>query len=221
MKLKSMVKITALFLIITGCRQNLEQNIQPDTSQDSIINNRVERISKYRTTVDSINKVLGWAETKFGLWKSKNGDLGLKTTEGFDVENSIDKYICRLTDGRSLKEVIDTLTFKVLGSSFYKDKNHVYTHFVMLDGGFFQIVEDADVKTFKVLGSCYAKDKNYIFGERALKMEDVDYKTFKTCNDCGCFAKDKTNYYFWDDKIDINNITDKETLEIIKKLEQL
>ncbi|MFV0346337.1 MAG: hypothetical protein ACK5IQ_08870 [Bacteroidales bacterium] len=182
---------------------------------------REERILCYKNTIDSINKSLCWNEIGCGLWKSKNGDLALKIVEWTDVNTSIDKYIMCLADFRPLNKVVDTTTFRYLGSSFYGDKNHIYTHYMMVDGGFFQIVEDADVETFRIIGACYAKDKNYIFGERAMRMDSVDYKTFKTCDECGCFAKDKNAYYFWDEKIDTTNIEDEEILKIIEQLRKL
>ena len=89
----------------------------------------------------------------------------------------------------------------------------------MFGGGFFCKIPEADVSTFEIIGD-YAKDKNYIFGANGI-MDAVDYETFKTCDDCGCFAKDKNGYYFWGDKFDLNDITDKETLKIINKLKKL
>ncbi len=121
---------------------------------------------------------------------------------------------------QKIKDIIDSATFKYLGSSFYKDKNHVYTHNSRLDGGNFWIVENADVKTFEVIGnSCYAKDKNFIYAERAIQMPNIDYKTFKTCGDCGCYAKDKNGYFFWDTKIDPKQMLESD--EGRKAFEQL
>lgn len=82
-------------------------------------------------------------------------------------------------------------------------------------------MDEADVKTFKVIGNCYAKDKNHIFGERKMILDSVDYKTFITCDDCGCWAKDKNGYYSWGDKTDINDIDDKESLKMIENLKKL
>ena len=193
-----------------------------EKKETTVENDRTERITSYKKTLDSINYSLNWTETTFGLWKSKNGDLALKTSEGTDVGISIDKYIQHLADGRPLSEVIDTATFQYLGSSFYKDINYIYTHFAMADGGNFWIVEDADVKTFKLIGnSCYAKDKNYIFEERKMKLDSVDYQTFRTCDDCACYAKDKNGYFAWGDRMDINDIEDEDALAIIEKLKKL
>jgi hypothetical protein len=193
--------------------------------KDSILNSRVERVSTRKKIIDSVNNSLEWKKTNFNLWKSKNGDLAIKTQEANEEGIFIDRFISELCcEGDKIKNVIDTLTFKYLGSSFYKDKNNVYTHYAMSDGGNFWIVEKADAKTFEVIGnSCYAKDKKYIYGERAMKMDSVDYKTFKTCDDCGCYAKDKNEYYFWESKIDITDITDsdEETKKIIERLKKL
>lgn len=187
--------------------------------KDNFIENETnERIINYKNRLDSINQSLDWKETKCGLWKSKDGDLAIKTIEGFE-SSIINKYITHLTDGRPFSQVIDTLTFNYLGSSFYKDKNHIYTHYSMLDGGNFWIVEDTDVKTFRVIeNSCYTKDKNYIFGERKMKMDRVDYESFRTCDQCNCFAKDKYGYYGWGEKIALNDIEDKEIRQQLRKL---
>lgn len=194
-----------------------------DTNRDSIWSTKIERINYYKSKTDSINKNLDWKKTDYGLWKSKNGDLAIKTQAGNEQEIYTEKYITELCcEEKEIKNVIDTLTFKYLGSSFYKDKKNVYTHFSMSDGGNFWIVEKADAKTFEVIGnSCFAKDKKYIYGERAMRMDSIDYKTFKTCDECSCFAKDKNGYYFWDSKIDLKDINDEETKKIIEKLKKL
>lgn len=197
------------------------KSVEVNNKKDSVWNERVERINYYKLKTDSLNKNLDWKKTNYGLWKSKNGDLAIKTQEGNEQGIDIERYITECCEGEEIKNVIDTLTFKYLGSSFYKDKKNVYTHFMMSDGGNFWIVKGADVNTFQVISnSCYAKDKNYIYGERAMKMNNIDYNTFKTCEDCGCYAKDKNGYYFWDSKID-PTVSDEETIKIIKILKKL
>jgi len=54
-----------------------------------------------------------------------------------------------------------------------------------------------------------------------MKMDSIDYNTFKTCKDCSCFSKDKNGYYFGDEKMNIEEVTYKETLDIIKILKRL
>lgn len=221
MKIKTSAYIFSIFLFSCSCTSK-KTEFKKKTEDDSISNSRTERLSLRKKTIDSVNSSLEWRKTNFELWRSKNGDLGIKTQEANEEGVFIDRFITELCcEGDKIKNVIDTPTFKYLGSSFYKDKNNVYTHYAMADGGNFWIVEEADVKTFDVIGkSCYAKDKSFIYGERAMKMSNVDYKTFKTCDDCGCYAKDKNGYYFWDTKMDLTN-SDEETQKIIERLKRL
>lgn len=218
LKNKSFLFLTALILLILNSCKKFEEKFSSENT-DSL--SRYERIKNYKENTDSYNQSLHWKPTSFGLWRSKNGDLAIKSQAGSDVGISIDKYISDLADsGKPIRSVIDTVTFRYVGNSFYKDKNHVYTHYAMVDGGNFWIVQDADPQTFEALGSCYAKDKNYIYGERAMKMDSVDYKTFKTSKECSCFAKDKNGFYFWDDKINLKE-ADPETLLMVDKLKKL
>lgn len=182
---------------------------------------RGERIQNIKKIMDSINKKAGWKKLHSGLWKNKHGAIGFKTTEGTEEGVFITRYITQLCcEGIQLKDQIDTASFKHLGSSFYKDKKNIYTHYAMADGGDFWIVEEAHHATFSVLGDCYAKDKNHIYGERAMVMDSIDYKTFKTKKGIGCFAKDKNGYYFWDDKFLPSQNTAPESLKIIKELDK-
>lgn len=209
-----------LLCSLFSCKKSYIEN--NNNKEGAVWNAKVESIKLYKSRIDSINKKLDWKKTNYDLWKSKNGDLAIKTQAGNEQGIDIERYITQCFEGEEIKNVVDTLTFKYLGSSFYKDKKNVYTHYSMLDGGNFWIVEQADAKTFEVIGnSCYAKDKNYIYGERAMQMNSIDYKTFKTCDACSCYAKDKNGYYFWDSKIDLNDVDDEETKKIIEKLKKL
>lgn len=77
------MKNLLLLLILTSfCKSCKSKN---DKNVENIENQRFERIISYRKNIDSINKSLEWKETTFGLWKSKNGDLGLKTVEATDT----------------------------------------------------------------------------------------------------------------------------------------
>lgn len=207
------ILLTILFL---GC--NSENKVENTTD-------RKERISNRKSMIDSINHSLNWQKTSYDLWKSKNGDLAIQTQEATEENINTEVYITEMwRDDENfipINQVVDTLTFRYLGSSFYKDKNLVYTHYVMSDGGNFQVVKEADSETFQVIGDCYAKDKNYIFGERAMKMDSVDYSTFKTAKGLGCHAKDKNAYFFWDEKINLDDYKSEEELQIIEKLNQL
>jgi hypothetical protein len=222
MSIKSKHGVAVLLLAISGCIETPSRPAeQYAENQAKVITERTGRLQNYKATIDSINEALSWTSTDVGLWRSSNGDLAIKAMEGTDVGIIIDQYISNLNDGRPLAQVIDTTTFSFLGSSFYKDKNHIYTHYQQAGGGTFAIVDDADVNTFQIIGNCYAKDVNHIFGERSLKMESVDYKTFQTCDECGCYAKDKNGYYSWGRTIDVDKLEDEEALYMIEMLKKI
>lgn len=189
----------------------------------------IDGIYKYEQSLrkketDSINKGLNWKLIKHNLYRNKNGDIGFQENRslGEGAVTVID-YITKLglNDGKPLKSVIDTTTFQDLGSSYYKDKKHIYVYYGMLDGGHFNIDPKVDYKTFKVIGDTYAKDKNHIYADRMGIMEHADYETFRTKVGIGPYAKDKNGYYYWGDKIDTLNYDDEYTKEAIKMLMKL
>lgn len=208
--------------IFLSCQENQNKSNDTFLEKNTITTQRIERINDLKSKTDSINKILDWKKVKDNLWINKNGELGIKTIvvneEGVDIEKYITKLCC---EGKSLKSVLDTVSFEFLGSSFYKDKNNIYTHYLMSGGGNFWIVKEADVSTFEIIGDCYAKDKNHIFGERAMVMDSVDYQTFKTKIGIGCFAKDKNGFYFWDEKINLSELNDSVIKNTIIELEKL
>lgn len=213
--------LISLILILSSCRENQKISSNELIDNDSISKQRIKNINSRKNKIDSLNKIRNWKKLKSDLWVDINGNLGIKTTEGNEEGINIDRFITQLCcDGKSLKSEIDTTSFLYLGSSFYKDNNHIYTHYLMSDGGNFWIVKDADVSTFEIIGDCYAKDKNHIFGERAMIMDSVDYESFTTKKGLGCFAKDKNGFYFWDNRININELNDsfveKKILELKK-----
>jgi len=205
--------LSVFTVVMISCKKQMPQN--------AVQTERNERIKKIKENVDKLNKEKEWKLIKDNLYISKNGDLGFKTMEATEEGIFIDRYLTHVfvDDFVLMNNVIDSKTFEFLGSSFYKDKNHIYSHFVMADGGTFSVVEDADINTFQVIGDCYAKDKNYIFGEKALLMDYVDYKTFKTKKGIGCYSSDKTGYYFWDKKLNMNEL-DEYAQKAIEQLKQ-
>ncbi|MGX7668760.1 hypothetical protein [Flavobacterium pedocola] len=161
-----------------------------------------------------------WRKTSYDLWISQNGKLAIKSFEVADDGTKENIFIDQFPDGKSLNSIVDTLTFKNLGNYFYKDKNHVYKHYDMSDGGHFLMVDGADPKTFIIISDCYAKDKTSVYCERYGRLDMVDYETFKTTDEIGCFAKDKNGYYFRDEKIDTTS-ADEELQKIIQKLKKM
>jgi len=163
-------------------------------------------LKKYLVKIDSVNLALNWKKLQCGLYINKDDEIGFKFNMVVGIRHdgyttAYRTYLCCDEESKSLKSVVDTTTFKHLGSAFYKDKRNIYHYYDMAGGGRFSIYEGVDYKTFKVIGDSYAKDKEHIYGERAGILESVDYKTFTTLKGAGPYAKDKIGYYFWDDLV--------------------
>ncbi len=171
----------------------------------------------YFISIDAYGIV--WRKTNYDLWISQKGKLAIRSFDVSDLTTKKEVFIDHFSDGRSLNGLIDTKTFKYVGNYFYKDKNHVYLHYDMSDGGHINIIEGADPTSFNLFG-CNAKDKNSIYDQRNGKLDMVDYETFKTSSKIGCYAKDKNEFYFYGEIIDTTN-ADKELKKIMTKLNEL
>ena len=174
--------------------------------------------------IDNVNKDLNWQLIKHNLYKNKNGEFGFREMISLgEGTTPVTNYITKLgfNEAKALSKIIDTATFTDLGSSYYKDKKHIYQYNAMLGGGSFYINTDVDYKTFEVIGDVYAKDKNHIYVDRTGIMKNADYKTFKTALGIGPYAKDKNGYYSWDEKIDTLNYDNAYLKEAIKRLKKL
>ncbi|MDI9308670.1 MAG: DKNYY domain-containing protein [Limnohabitans sp.] len=161
-----------------------------------------------------------WIKTNYDLWKSIDGKLAVQSFDVSDLTSKKEIFIDRFTNGKQLKNIIDTTSFEYLGNYFYKDKNYIYYHYDTSDGGNFHLIEDADPKTFTLIG-WYAKDKKSIYDPRHGKLDKIDYQTFKTSEEVGSFAKDKNGYYFWGENIDTLDADNelKETINILNEME--
>lgn len=195
------------------------KNNSVDTENDAI-----KKCELYLKKLDSINFSLEWKPLKCGLWQNKLGEIGFKTSRVICSDGQViaDAYITKFgfDENPPLKDIIDTITFRELGNTYYKDKNHIYHHYGMSDGGSFSIFEKADYETFQILGDCYAKDKNHIFEMRSGILSNVDYTTFKTKKGLtGCVAKDKNGYLIWGERVKVNEIDDEHLKKSIKELE--
>lgn len=176
-----------------------------------------------------------WTQVRDNLYINAKQQLALKfpyanrcsmfSSEHVQVDQSLplrnDRFYLHLGFGGeeelSLNDTIDLKTFRQLPqSNFYKDKNHVYRYFDMLDGGNFGIFE-ADPQSFEIIDACYAKDKNHIYEERSGKLEGVDYTSFKPMTGAGCIALDKNGYWFWGDHKESKDLSAEER-EMIKAL---
>lgn len=191
----------------TKCIEEIEKNYYSEIKEEN----------------EKITKSQNWKRLKCGLFINKDGEIGFEDQRGLNEGMvSVTYYLTKFgfNENPTLKSVIDTTTFRELGNTYYKDKNHIYHYYGMAHGGQFYIFDEVDYATFEILGDCYAKDKNNIYEMRAGKLDSIDYKTFKTIKNCGCFAKDKNGYYNWDSKIDKENYNDKYVKEAMKKLNE-
>ena len=144
-----------------------------------------------------------WEKADQDLWISNTGDLAIKAFGASETESRNEMvFIDTFSNRKTLKSVIDRMSFAFLGSSFYKDKYHVYNHHDTSDGGTFLIEARADPSTFVIVGDCYAKDKNHVHLENFGELGIVDYKSFKTKKGIGCFERDRVGIYNWDQKVD-------------------
>lgn len=166
-------------------------------------NTRENRMNAILSRLDSINTSLEWKLIKNNLYKNNKGEIGFQinfATEVGSTKNYI-STLCNTDSIKTLNDIIDIKSFTHLGSTFYKDKKHIYHYYDMAYGGKFYIYTGVDHSTFKIVGDHYAKDKNSIYGERAGILKNIDYKTFTSQKGVGPYAKDKHGYYFWDDLI--------------------
>ena len=92
--------------------------------------------------------------------------------------------------------MIDTETFLKLGYFFYRDKNHVYYHKSMVDGGTISIIKDADPFTFRNLhNSLYSMENVNCYYESAI-IFGADRRSFKVDTDRDYAHDIKGRYHY-------------------------
>jgi len=210
------VKISVNILCVTiifsaGCNNFQKEVVDNKKESDRIITvtkdeepyfiQRENKEQRIINRLDSINESLKWKKLQCGLYINKRGEIALQIPFSTGIGRTVN-YLDHVENTKNkglLKNLIDTLSFRRIGSTFYKDKNYIYHYYDMAYGGRFYIYNIADHKTFRVLGDHYAKDKHHIYGERAGILKHVDYTTFTSQKGVGPYAKDKFGYYFWDE----------------------
>ncbi len=216
-----MILFVVIFNLFVSCNtKEIEKAIEKSPEEvevlgEDIETNREKKIENIVSKLDNVHKELGWRKIKHNLYINKNKEIGFQIPYTTEIGVTV-SYITSITfEEREmpLDKIMDTVTFNHIGSTFYKDENHIYHYYDMAYGGKFYIYNKADYSSFKVIGDNYAKDKNYIFGERAGILGHVDYNTFMTTKESGPYAKDKNGYYFWDELI----YTNKEIEDIFGK----
>jgi len=158
---------------------------------------------------DNLNSVQNnYEPIRDGLCKDNKGNVYFKALDASNRNKLVDRFIYVVysnefgVDGiKEMKDVVDSESFKSMGSYYYQDKNHIYYFHVMSDGGTMSIIDEANHKTFKVFKhSMYGVDSQSAF-YRGAKIAGVDISTFEPIiiesegQKIGWHAKDKNSYY--------------------------
>ncbi len=167
-----------------------------------------------------------WRKMSCGLFMGPNGEIGFPSAPGIAniPRQAIKSELCACNfleyigsqQAALIADVVDTVTFQHLGSSFYKDKNHIYNYYAMCEGGYLNIFAD-DTSGFEMLGTCYARYQSKIYNDRNGRL-NADSETFKCI---GCIAKDKNGYFEFDERIDAEILKNNVGEERFEKLESL
>jgi len=176
-----------------------------------------------------------WRKMKCGLYMSPEGKMGYASHEEIANLSKPEiaarfkkKEVCPnrflTTFGHeykiSLNEVIDTSTFKAIGAGYFKDKNHIYSHYGMCDGGYFNIFS-SDTSSFRLLNQYYATYKNEIYYYRADKI-NADFKTFKVSDEFEMIAKDKHGFFEFGERVTEEELIEStQSKEAVRKLKSL
>jgi hypothetical protein len=183
------------FLLLSCTFTKTDTQITPSTSNhgDSV-----------RHKEEELNSELQWKPVNKDslLWKSKNGDIGIRTSFYRDDTGHIESYLTNFRDSLNTPyaDVIDSTTYTLIVGGYgfggyFKDRKNIYHFFGNSGGGSFYIVDGADHNTFKSLNNCYAIDINHVYDLRFGVITDADAKTFKIVDNDMCIAKDKNGYY--------------------------
>ena len=98
---------------------------------------------------------------------------------------------------------LDLKTLKNLGE-YIVDKSNAYGKYDMDGSAYLNKLAGVDIRSFQVIkNSVYAKDKHNIYTSHYGQIRNVDIESFEVINNSNseALAKDKYNYYFWDEVI--------------------
>lgn len=161
-----------------------------------------------------------WKKVGHLLYQNKEGDLAFLAHKGMDPkkhEGVGEEYITHFgsRDTTQLKNIIDIESFEELGTDMYRDKNRIYFHYDMSDGGYFHIWTE-DPADFRMMGN-YILYKDSVYYPRQGKVE-ADIKTFKTSKELGILAKDKNHFFMWGELISLEQLKEDVPESQVQKL---
>jgi hypothetical protein len=174
-----------------------------------------------------------WIEINDGLFVSPKGEIGfasnplianytkqeIRELGKFEICENRFLTTLRNDNEMKLKDVVDTNTFVNIGYCFYKDKNNIYQHYDMCDGGFLHIFSN-DTSSFRSLNSNYISFKSEIYYFREGKI-DADFETFKVSFDIEQLAMDKHGFFEFGKRVDEKElITDSYLRDAVSKLKR-
>lgn len=174
-----------------------------------------------------------WIEINDGLFVSPNGEIGFAsnplianyTKEEIrklaELEICENQFLTTLSDDNEtkLKDVVDTTTFVNIGYCFYKDKNNIYRHYDMCDGGYFRVFSN-DTSSFRSLNSYYFSFKKEIYHFLEGKI-DADFASFKVSFEIEQLAMDKHGFFEFGKRVDEKKlVTDSYLRGAVKKLKR-
>ncbi len=161
-----------------------------------------------------------WKKVGTLLCTNKEGDLAFLAHKGMDPdkhEGVREEYLTHFgwQDTTQLKNVIDIESFEDLGMDMYRDKNHIYFHYDMSDGGYFHIWAK-DPADFRMYGN-YILYKDSVYYPRNGKTI-ADIKTFKTSEELGILGKDKKHFFMRGDTVSLEQLKEDLPPKTIQKL---
>ncbi len=214
-----------VLLVLYSCTNSQSEKLT-GTKQDTK--------SKINSKSDKRIEIEG-REMKCGLYIDIDGDIYFKTIDNSNNMDSIrsneieyaklnyiynaDKSDTNYGGLMKMKYVVDTSTFKIVNTFYFKDKNHVYDFTPMVDGGTIAVNSDIDVKTFKALACEYfAKDKRHCY-YRGNIIEGADLKSFKVLDSLrgSSISYDKNNVYEFENKLTAKEIKEEKLDYLVKK----
>jgi len=204
--MKTKLSIFAIFIILFGCKNQIEKQSVVDTKKEMSFANKwinqgecFDNIKEYQPTNE-------YEFVKLNIYKNKS-------------DSTFHFLTCRY-DGlaylNQLSETIDIESLKDYGE-FWTDKNFVYYEYLISDGVQFYRLDTADISSFESFGkTVYAKDKNHIYDSRHGIIKEADIESFKPIainkeTGTSSYGKDKNNYFFWNEIV-------QDTIELKKHL---
>ena len=209
------------YLLKTHYRKDLEDLTEREVLELLVIPhaptkfNPIRNPTNLRKMVDQLMEQVNsseqeWKLLKHNLYINTKGDIGFASepdivfvpSSELEGERAMCPNVFLTTfgydDSLTLKSTIDVETFEYLGASFYKDKNHIYSHYSVCDGGAFKIFAD-DTESFKVRGlHATYKSKAYHYRKGQL---DADIETFTTFRSNDNIARDKNGFFSFGERI--------------------